>query len=578
MSVLYSCSHLDSPHSPLPPTYPSSSSSYHQLDKLYFCEECDAVRCDQCVAVEIASYFCPNCLFDVPSANVRADKNRCARSCFSCPTCESSLSIQASDVPTESGQPGPPYSLICSGCRWSSKEVGWSFEKPTGIALQLQKMNHQTEIVQSEFDSLKEHLESYISLSTPAPSAPSSIRSTRDPSRQISHLTQMAQKALHRDVGGMVAYSARSKGRSTGKEGEKEKYGWDELGVYEAKGSWRAGGESVLDGVDILRDLEDSGAGGMAEVGKRWGKSWDNSKMTKDVLPQRIPLQTKLTKRCPHPNCRHLLIQPDTKSIRMKIKMVAANYLPLVEIGRRRRRIPSNDMNEASEQPTTEELERRRRERRRTRGGIPIKEEDESMGLPLKRGETYLFQLALTNPLYDPIQIRLTQPHAAKDVNTWCNVSIPTQHFTINALKDAWAYDEEEEEGNDDFLIGGSEAGFSEEGTTTTGGGSGMGTLGKKSRLSILGGQGTKKGRDRETGVEKRSNTSKVILLVEVLPDNNTGDRVRFDLEVRYTYKSDEMATPTEPGEGSGNGEKRGKKEEYKNFTFWIRIDLGVVE
>ena len=78
MSVQYSCAHLDDPEPPLPPSYPSSSSTFQPLPNLYFCEECDAVRCNLCSAVEIASYFCPNCLFDVPSANVRADRNRSA--------------------------------------------------------------------------------------------------------------------------------------------------------------------------------------------------------------------------------------------------------------------------------------------------------------------------------------------------------------------------------------------------------------------------------------------------------------------------------------------------------------------
>ena len=76
MSVSYHCQHLDKPHPPLPPSYTSSTFALSSLPCLYFCEECDALRCDQCVVAEVASYFCPNCLFDVPSANVRGDKNR----------------------------------------------------------------------------------------------------------------------------------------------------------------------------------------------------------------------------------------------------------------------------------------------------------------------------------------------------------------------------------------------------------------------------------------------------------------------------------------------------------------------
>ena len=61
---------------------------------------------------------------------------RCARNCFSCPRCESSLAVQASEKRLEDGslESGAPYILSCGGCRWTSREVGWEFEKPTGLA------------------------------------------------------------------------------------------------------------------------------------------------------------------------------------------------------------------------------------------------------------------------------------------------------------------------------------------------------------------------------------------------------------------------------------------------------------
>lgn len=74
--ILYHCAHLETPRAPLPAGYVSSFADFASLDRLYFCEECDAVRCEGCVTVEVASYFCPNCLFDVPGSNVRGDKNR----------------------------------------------------------------------------------------------------------------------------------------------------------------------------------------------------------------------------------------------------------------------------------------------------------------------------------------------------------------------------------------------------------------------------------------------------------------------------------------------------------------------
>lgn len=101
---------------------------------------------------------------------------------------------------------------------------------------------------------------------------------------------------------------------------------------------------------------------------------------------------------------------------------------------------------------------------------------------------------------------------------------VPTQHFTVAALKDAWAYEEEEEE---EILGQGSED-ASEEGSTISGtkGGS---SISKQSRLSVLGGGGsaaasgrdTKREKGREVGVEKRGNISKVVLEVEIMPGAN---------------------------------------------------------
>jgi dynactin-4 len=108
-------------------------------------------------------------------------------------------------------------------------------------------------------------------------------------------------------------------------------------------------------------------------------KETDADACARSVAPQRILLQTKLTKRCPHPNCRHLLIQPDTKSTRMKIKMVAGNYLPALEVGRKRR-VPVD----GGPGRTVEEMDIRRKERRRLRS---LQEEDEGMDVPLQIGE-----------------------------------------------------------------------------------------------------------------------------------------------------------------------------------------------
>ena len=124
------------------PTFPRAKYSLHPLAYLYFCQECQAIRCPRCVQEEIVSAFCPMCLFEVPLTSIKADgnryfgvpkeyifDNRCVRNCFQCPICLSGLSV----FPNEETQ-AAPYTLNCMYCQWSSSEIGVEFEKPTGIS------------------------------------------------------------------------------------------------------------------------------------------------------------------------------------------------------------------------------------------------------------------------------------------------------------------------------------------------------------------------------------------------------------------------------------------------------------
>ena len=54
--------------------------------------------------------------------------------------------------------------------------------------------------------------------------------------------------------------------------------------------------------------------------------------------------------------------------------------------------------------------------------------------------------------------------------------------------------------------------------------------------------------------------------------------RMQFDLEVRYTYRVDEPpATPEKvAGDQTGMKESRSSREEFKTFTFWVRLQLGM--
>lgn len=61
------------------PRTPRSAFSLFPLENLLFCEDCNQVRCPRCVQDEIVCYFCPSCLFEVPSSTVKSEGNRSVR-------------------------------------------------------------------------------------------------------------------------------------------------------------------------------------------------------------------------------------------------------------------------------------------------------------------------------------------------------------------------------------------------------------------------------------------------------------------------------------------------------------------
>ena len=101
----------------------------HSLPQLYYCPDCTLLSCNSCTSKEINCYYCPQCLFEVPFASVKADWMLCARSCFKCPGCRCSLVIKSINTEQES----PVYYLSCPTCRWESLESGLQLDRPTGI-------------------------------------------------------------------------------------------------------------------------------------------------------------------------------------------------------------------------------------------------------------------------------------------------------------------------------------------------------------------------------------------------------------------------------------------------------------
>ncbi|KIK69759.1 hypothetical protein GYMLUDRAFT_151048 [Collybiopsis luxurians FD-317 M1] len=547
-SVLYHCPCLSSSSTPPPPHLPSSSYSFHPLHTLFFCEECDAVRCNRCVSVEVSGYYCPNCLFEVPSASVRAEKNRCARNCFMCPNCRNTLSVVPSDPPDlDDGRLSapistvgePPFFLYCNHCRWDSSEVGITFEKPTGLAAQLQKLEDSAPD-SLEFDRLKGHFEPIIRASSLSSSS-SAVPAISHSHHHSNPITAAASAALARDIPGVGKFTPHARsGRPSGKDRSANK---DEIPEYKSRvniahaSTYGSGGGDV--DVDFMRRLETVSE--VASLEQRWTYSWSTSLETRDLKPLRIPLHSKQSKRCPA--CTHILIKPEQKaqSVRYKIKLVAANYLPAITVA-----LPHQ----------IEMLGHISAEAAKRSTKPPVDDDRERGGL--QAGKTYPFHMALTNPLYDPIQVRLSvqRMHVAvappgetgaseKARRPPFAISIPTTPFSIAPFAEAWEYEDDEDMfGLDDEELEARLSGREKDTRTKS---KTVGVLEKKANVTVVGGEVA-------LGKEAR------------------GD-VKFNMLVAYTYRSDEPA----PSESHDVSPSKKAALETKTFAFYTVVDLGAI-
>ncbi|GAA5835594.1 hypothetical protein JCM11251_002972 [Rhodosporidiobolus azoricus] len=582
-----------------PPSAALAPFQHHFLSNLLFCEDCDAVRCDSCASCEIACYFCPNCLFEVPSASVRGEKNRCARNCFQCPQCDHTCSVVASDpdpdIPlnTAAASVGdPPYLLACNFCGWDSKEVGITFEKPTGLALQLQKAEEPTaELL--EFDHIKDHLEPFLRRSqAQAANHPHGAGPGSGPTASSSSaIVNAASAQLFKDIPGLSSsrYGANlfgpvSRSRAANDAGT----GVDELEKYRSLYPARGGGAGSEKENKKARSVAEKGKGvdreaeavkamremtdweDVASVDKRWTSSWKAPMLSKDLRPLRTPLQAKRSKRCPV--CKHILIKPEQKSssTRYKIKLVAANYLPSVTIYRRPpasigSRLSAIAAGTASGLRRTQRTAAGKAGENGSGGGA-----DEE---PLRPGRTYTFELSFTNPLYDPIHVRLAvarpDPPSSKAITAAATgetaeeqpptpptappfaVNLPSSTFPISAYAEDWEYEDDE----DAILREDDEVGEGGEG------GDGASPTKKKRR----GGPGI---------VERRMNRTTVAM--EVAISRDTVGPLKANMLVTYVYQVDDGGAPPSPTKSPQKG-GRDAAANVKSFSFWTLLPLGTV-
>lgn len=466
-----------------------------------------------------------------------------------CPNCRNTLAAVPADPPESSdgrisGSVNEgPYILYCNHCRWDSVEIGITFEKPTGLAAQLQKFEDSAPD-SLEFDRLKEHFDAFLRQSALAASTTGTHpHHTHSHSLHTNSITAAASAALARDIPGVGKYNPLARSTNNRGYGKDKSVNRDEMTEYRSRSEIsQAAGGGELD-VELMNGLEEVDE--VASLDQRWESSWVSSMQTKDLKPIRIPLHSKRSKRCPA--CTHILIKPEQKSqsVRYKIKLVASNYLPGIVVV-----LPH--VRQAKEELLKRNL------------GKSVSAQAEEPSVGMVAGRSYEFQLNLTNPLYDPIEVRLSvqrvhvstapakegvSPEKAK--RPPFAISLPTTKFPISPFAEAWEYEDDE----DMFGVEDDELGIGPTSATV------KTTKDKDGRA-----------RPKTVGVLERK-ANKTVVGGEIVIGKEAQGSVKFNMLVSYTYRSDDPA-PSESGDMDGHN---ARAPEIKTFSFYTVVDLGPI-
>ncbi|KAL7752285.1 hypothetical protein RI367_002331 [Sorochytrium milnesiophthora] len=271
---------------------------------LYFCESCSEPRCSRCVAYEVACYYCPLCLFEVPSASVKAERNRCARNCFECPVCRNNLQVFGSSgggsgSSNEPDAPSTTHYLACSFCRWDSRNMDLTFERASGLGGVMLKREESSAYAQ-EFQKLKTYLEECVRSNNKQSTSATRLAS------HFSSLTLSTSLSLHSRFG-------------LARAGELNKPQEPYAPVASVSlESQLAADEQQVEALRTMANAEDGYA--------------QQPKMSNKLLPLRTHLRAKLSKRCR--TCDSILIKPEPKAqqVKFKIKRTALAFIPNVTI------------------------------------------------------------------------------------------------------------------------------------------------------------------------------------------------------------------------------------------------------
>merc|ERR1719431_1440562 len=301
--------------------YKCSCGSLKPICRLYFCRHCLDIRCGFCVSHEVDSHYCPNCMENMPSAEARLKKNRCAN-CFDCPHCYHTLSTRATSMAAPS--PEDPskmvakkvYYLACAFCRWTSRDIGLADQTVASGGWPELENCHSARIL-----SLQEHYRAI------AQREKVEKESRRFLGRKLSYL-QLSDKYGLTTVVARKRAGLHNLSLGPGREGGADVGRPVEISPAEAVD---------LDTVDDLHDslmTEPLDLFSLTKLSQRLGQLELQPDNIKDVFPRHKHLMIKRSQRCRR--CEHNLSKPEYNptSIKFKIQLAAYYHVPEIVIYR----------------------------------------------------------------------------------------------------------------------------------------------------------------------------------------------------------------------------------------------------
>ncbi|KAL7626178.1 hypothetical protein AAE478_002948 [Parahypoxylon ruwenzoriense] len=317
-----------------------SNYSLYPLEYLLYCDVCHQIRCPRCVAEELVTIYCPNCLFEVGSSSIKTEGN----SCFQCPICIGPLAVQSLEsAPPEAslltadntgaGTPSGPWILTCSYCNWNSSEIGVKFDKPQGIFAQLSKLRHGEDhhnkhptggnISPKKTDAVPETIKARFA-------AMKSFYSSQNNSNSSnSSLTGIGGDYGFSSPGALSRIMNLYSGNNNmGSLKPKPKSSI----MREADSASEGFRVSDLDESAAVSKLRRVGWDGTVTSDQAKSQVEEGARFADELWPIPYLLRAKRSKRCPV--CRHIISKPESKvgNTRWRIRLVANNYIPSISV------------------------------------------------------------------------------------------------------------------------------------------------------------------------------------------------------------------------------------------------------